>query len=400
LKFSLYIAKRYLFTKSANNAINIISRIAAVGVVFGAVLLLVVLSGFAGLRAFTLSYSSVVDPDFKISAASGKKMTLTAEQLAQLDKHPDIVSYTKVVSEKVILEFKGKTEIATIKGVDANYQKVIAVHPTVSLGQWFDSNTNQTVVGEELAYKLGLGVFDYSSKLKLIVPKPGKGQLNQNSLHSVLAYNVGLFNINDVYNKEFVFASLQTAQELLSYDATTITALELKTIPELDEEKFRTELNTIFSNSIVVKNKSQLNDAIHKMLNTENIAVYLIFTLILIIALFNVIGSIIMMIIDKKRDLITLSNLGTPINDIKQIFFLQGALLTIIGGSVGVFLGVLLVGAQVVFEFIKIPGTEMPYPVDLTLLNVFIVLVTIFSLGLIASKIASFRISKKMLSGN
>jgi lipoprotein-releasing system permease protein len=106
------------------------------------------------------------------------------------------------------------------------------------------------------------------------------------------------------------------------------------------------------------------------------------------------------MIIDKKRDLITLSNLGTPINDIKQIFFLQGALLTIIGGSVGVFLGVLLVGAQVVFEFIKIPGTEMPYPVDLTLLNVFIVLVTIFSLGLIASKIASFRISKKMLSGN
>ena len=157
-------------------------------------------------------------------------------------------------------------------------------------------------------------------------------------------------------------------------------------------------MNTIFENKIVIKNKLELNDAIHKMLNTENIAVYLIFTLILIIALFNVIGAIIMMIIDKKRDLITLSNLGTPISDIKQIFFLQGALLTFIGGSIGAVLGVLLVGSQVIFEYIKIPGTDMPYPVELTAMNVLIVLVTIFSLGLIASKVASYRISKKMLN--
>ena len=107
-----------------------------------------------------------------------------------------------------------------------------------------------------------------------------------------------------------------------------------------------------------------------------------------------------MMIIDKKRDLITLSNLGTPINDIKKIFFLQGALFTLIGGSLGVLIGVLLVGSQLVFEFIKIPGTSITYPVELTLVNVFIVLSTIFTLGLIASKVASFRISKKMLSLN
>ena len=370
------------------------------GVIFGAMLLLVVLSGFAGLRTFTLSYSSVVDPDYRVSPASGKKMIVTPEQLLKLSNHPEIINYSEVVEEKVILEFKGKTEIASIKGVDSNYQKVVAVNSTISRGQWFDANTMQTVVGEELAYKLNLGVFDSFNNLKLIVPKPGKGQLNQNSLNKVFAYNVGLFNINDVYNKEYVFSSLQTAQELLSYDASTITHIELKTLPELDEEKLREELNSIFNNNVVIKNKSQLNDAMHKMLNTENIAVYLIFTLILIIALFNVVGSIIMMIIDKKRDLITLSNLGTPINDIKQIFFLQGALLTIIGGTLGVFLGVLLVGSQVVFEFIKIPGTQIPYPVELTLMNVLIVLVTIFSLGLIASKIASFRISKKMLNVN
>jgi len=368
------------------------------GVIFGSMLLLIVLSGFAGLKTFTLSYSSVVDPDFKISSTLGKKIVITSEQLSKLEGYTDIVSYSKVIEEKVFLEFKGKTEIATIKGVDEQYQQTVAIDSTISIGQWFDPNTKQTVVGEELAFKLGLGVFDYSSKLKLIVPKLGKGQINENTLNKVFAYNVGLFNVNDIYNKQYLFSSLETAQELLSYNTNTVNALELKTIPDVDEEKLRAALSNIFDNKIIIKNKSELNDAIHKMLNTENIAVYLIFTLILIIALFNVIGSITMMIIEKKKDLLTLSNLGTSNRDIKQIFFLQGALLTFIGGGIGVLLGVLLVGSQVIFGYIKIPGTDMPYPVELTVMNVLLVLATIFFLGLVASVIASYRISKKMLN--
>ena len=398
MKFSLYIAKRYLFTKSTNNAINIISRIASAGVIFGSMLLLIVLSGFSGLKTFTLSYSSVVDPDFKISPGSGKRIVVTPEQLIKLQDITTVVSYTKVIEEKVLLEFNGKTELATFKGVDEQYQNTIAIDSTISLGQWFAPNTSQTVVGDELAFKLGLGVFDYSSNLKLLVPKSGKGQLNVDDYNTVLGYNVGLFNVNDIYNPQYLFISLKTAQKLLDYDVNTINAIELKTIEGVDEEKLRKELNNIFDNKIIIKNKPQLNDAIHKMLNTENIAVNLIFTLILIIALFNVIGSITMMIIEKKKDLLTLSNLGTSNSEIKQIFFLQGALLTFIGGSIGVVIGVLLVGSQVIFEYIKIPGTDVPYPVELTLVNVLIVLATIFLLGLIASVVASYRISKKMLS--
>jgi len=367
------------------------------GVIFGSMLLLIVLSGFAGLKTFTLSYSSVVDPDFKISAISGKRIVLTPEQLIKLQSIPEIISYTKAVEERVFLEFNGKTELATFKGVDEQYQNTVAIDSTISLGKWLEPKSAQTVVGEELAFKLGLGVFDYSKSLKLLVPKPGKGQLGIDDYNTVLGYNVGLFHVNDTY-KQYLFISLETAQQLLGYDANTITDIELKTTDGVDEAVLRDELNTIFDNKIIIKNKLELNDAIHKMLNTENIAVYLIFTLILIIALFNVIGAIIMMIIDKKRDLITLSNLGTPISDIKQIFFLQGALLTFIGGSIGAVLGVLLVGSQVIFEYIKIPGTDMPYPVELTAMNILIVLVTIFSLGLIASKVASYRISKKMLN--
>lgn len=397
MNVSLYIAKRYLFTKSSNNAINIISRIASMGVIFGSLLLLVVLSGFAGLKTYTLSYSSVVDPDFKISPSSGKRLEVTPTQLEKLDNSSNIISYSKVIEEKVFLEFKSKTELAILKGVDEKYIQTIAIDTTIFAGKWLEPKTYQTVSGLFLADKLSLGVFDYSGKLKLFVPKPGKGQLNNNSYNSILGSNVGLFDVNEIYNNQYLFASLEATQELLDYKPNTITSIELKALDGVDEEALRIELNSIFDN-IIVKNKMELNDAVHKMLNTENIVVYLIFTLILIIALFNVIGSIIMMIIDKKRDLKTLSNLGTPIKEIKQIFFLQGALLTFIGGSIGVLLGVLLVSSQLLFEFVTIPGTTIPYPVELTLTNVLIVLLTIFSLGLVASKIASHRISKKMLN--
>jgi len=399
LKFSLYIAKRYLFTKSTNNAINIISRIASTGVIFGSLLLLVVLSGFAGLKTLALSSSSVVDPDFKISPATGKRLEVSPAQLEKLNNNPNIISYSKVVEEKVLLEFKGKTELATFKGVDEKYTQTIPIDTTIFAGKWLEPKTNQTVSGIFLADKLSLGAFDYTDYLKLLVPKPGKGQLNNNDYNNISAQNVGLFDVNEIYNDQYLFTSLEAAQELLNYKPNTITSLELKTTDAIDEGVLRAELNAIFDN-IIVKNKIELNDAVHKMLNTENVVVYLIFTLILIIALFNVIGSIIMMIIDKKSDLKTLSNLGTPIKEIKQIFFLQGALLTFIGGSVGVLLGVLLVGSQLLFEYVTVLGTTIPYPVELTIANVLIVLSTIFSLGLIASKIASHRISKKMIQTN
>ena len=399
MKFSLYIAKRYLFTKSTNNAINIISRIASTGVIFGSLLLLVVLSGFAGLKTLALSSSSIVDPDFKVSPATGKRLEISQEQLEKLNNNSNIISYSKVVEEKVLLEFKGKTELATFKGVDEKYTQTIPIDTTIFHGKWLEPKTNQTVSGIFLADKLSLGVFDYSDNLKLMVPKPGKGQLNNNDYNNISAQNVGLFDVNEIYNDQYLFTSLEAAQELLSYKPNTITSVELKTIDDVDEVKLRAELNAVFDNSIV-KNKIELNDAVHKMLNTENVVVYLIFTLILIIALFNVIGSIIMMIIDKKSDLKTLSNLGTPIKEIKQIFFLQGALLTFIGGSIGVLLGVLLVGSQLLFEYVTVLGTTIPYPVELTIANVLIVLLTIFSLGLIASKIASHRISKKMIQTN
>ncbi|MGK0235674.1 MAG: lipoprotein-releasing system permease protein, partial [Psychroserpens sp.] len=167
--------------------------------------------------------------------------------------------------------------------------------------------------------------------------------------------------------------------------------------PLISEESIRNQLTTIFSEDIIIKNRIQQNDALFKMLNTENLAVYLIFTLVLIIALFNVIGSITMMILDKRKNIKTLFDLGAKISEIRRIFFLQGVLMTTLGGFVGILLGVIAVFLQLKFSFIMITSS-LSYPVRLSVLNIVIVFITITVLGIIASKIASSRVRKKLLS--
>ncbi|MFD0963332.1 ABC transporter permease [Pseudofulvibacter geojedonensis] len=398
MKFPLYIAKRYLFTKSENNAINIISKIASLGVIVGSLLLLVILSGFEGLKTFTLSFTSIVDPDYKVYPLKGKQLQFTNNQLQELNNLDGVINYSKVIEENVFAQFKDKHELAIFKAVDENYNNTVSVDSTLYSGQWLEPKSNQAVACGGIAYKLQLGVLNFTDFLELNVPKPGKGQVNQNTFNKIKTQNVGLLDINEDLNQKLIYISLTAGQELLGYDNNTISYIELKTKKGVDETFLKSKIQHIFNNQVKIKNRIELNDALHKMLNTENIAAYLIATLILIIALFNVIGAIIMMIIDKKKDMKTLHDLGTSLKDIKKIFFLQGSLLTFLGGGLGVLIGVLLIGSQVIFEFIKIPGTNIAYPIDLTLKNIVIVLITVFILGLSASKIASYRISKKLIS--
>ena len=167
---------------------------------------------------------------------------------------------------------------------------------------------------------------------------------------------------------------------------------------EVNEKDVRNNIAEIFaSENIAIKNRIQQNDALYKMLNTEQVAVYLIFTLVLIIALFNVIGSIIMMILDKRKNIKTLYNMGATLKEIRRIFFLQGALMTVLGGVLGIALGVLIVWAQLQFKFVYITAS-LPYPVKLEFMNVVVVFITLTILGLIASKIASSRVRERLLN--
>ncbi len=399
MNVSLYIAKRYLLTKSSNNAINIITIIAAIGVIIGAAALFIVLSGFAGLKDFSLQFSSLVDPDLKAVVTEGKSITLTDAQENELQNIDGIASYSKIIEERIILSYDDKKLLTTLKGVDANFGTVNDIDSIVAEGSWISDQGNQIVAGWGITNDLSMGVMDYAKSVTLLVPRPGKGQITSvaNAFNSVYTNNVGVFQINETLDNSLVFTNIETAKNLLNYEENQISSIEFKLDSGVDETQIRSSLTSVLGDSFTIKNRAQLNDALYKMLNTENLAVYLIFTLVLIIALFNVVGSIVMMILDKKKNLNTLFNMGVTIKDLRRIFFLQGSLMSIVGGVIGLVLGFLIILAQKLFSLHMITPS-LAYPVAIKPINFVLVLATISVLGILASKIASVRISKQLIA--
>lgn len=398
MNFTLYIAKRYLFTKSSNNAINFITIIAAIGVIIGSAALLIVLSGFAGLKSYSLQFSSYVDPDLKVLPIEGKSFELTPEITLKIDEIEGIASYSKIIEERAVIEFDNKRQIITLKGVDENYPQS-TINSVISLGSWFTPESNQIVSGWGIASNLSFGVMDFGKVLKIYTPKPGKGQITseKDAFNTITTTNIGIFEINEQLDNSVVYSNIEQVQELLNYSENTMSSLEFK-LSDIDNIETVTEaIQIVFGPGFQIKTKEQLNDALHKMLNTENLAVYLIFTLVLIIALFNVVGSIIMMILDKKNDLKTLFNLGVTVKEIQCIFLLHGSLMVVFSGFVGILLAILLIVVQQIFGFVMITAT-LPYPVALKFTDVILVFSTITILGFLAAKIASTRISKPLLA--
>ncbi len=398
MNFPLYIAKRYIRSNSKNNAINIINRIASMGIIVGAMALFVVLSVFSGLKVFSLSFSNNIDPDLKISSTLGKSFLVTPEQENKIKKIEGVTAFSKIIEERVLFTFNNKQEVTYLKGVDSNYSKVNNVNKILYNGQWLEKNTYQVVVGFGFVQKLSLGLMDFNNHLEVLVPKAGKGNIEsaEDAFNSSEIFPIGIYAINEDLDSKYVFADLGLAQELLEYKSNQVSGIELKEKPNSDENAIIKELKSIFNEKITVKNRAQLNESLYKMLNTENIAVYLIFTLVIIVALFNLIGALIMMILDKKGNLKTLFNLGTEIKSLRKIFLLQGTLLSVFGGLIGLALGIIIVLLQQHFEWIMITPT-LPYPVVFSMENVIIVMATITTLGFVASLIASSRVSEKLL---
>jgi lipoprotein-releasing system permease protein len=398
LRFSLYIAKRYLKTSSKNNAINIINIIASLGIVVGAMALFVVLSVFSGLKDFSLSFSNDFDPDLKLFPKYGKSFTISKDQEKKLKDDKNVLFFSKILEEKVLFTYNNKEQVANIKGVDNRYTLVNDVNKTVQAGQWLLPNTPYVVIGSIISQKLSLGLFDSSNGLEIFVPKPGVGAINnpESAFNKSMLVPTGIYSLNDEIDAKYVFADLKLTQELLEYKKNEINGIEIKLSENANVNETIPILLALFKDQVIIKNRAQLNDSLYKMLNTENIAVYLIFTLVIIIALFNLIGALIMMILDKKDNLKTLYKIGTPIGHLKNIFLLQGTLLSFFGGLLGLFLGTILVLIQQYYSVVMITDT-LPYPVIFSFQNLAVVFLTILSLGFIASVIASSRVSKKLL---
>jgi lipoprotein-releasing system permease protein len=398
LNFPFYIARRYLFSLSKNNAINIITGIASMGIIVGALALFVVLSVFSGLKDFSLSFSNDFDPDLKVTSTIGKSFLISPDQQKEIDKLTAVDVASKVIEERVLFVFNKKENVAYLKGVDGLYANVNDIKKTLFNGQWLAPDTYQSVIGYGIAQKLSIGLFDFNSRLQVFVPKPGKGTIEtaDQAFNQSELIPRGIYTISEDLDSKFVFADLGLVQELLQYQTNQVSALEVKLAPGANEAETMAELSKIFNGTVTIKTRAQLNDSLYKMLNTENLAVYLIFTLVIIIALFNLIGALIMMILDKKPNLKTLVNLGCDVKDLRKVFLLQGSLLSVIGGIIGLILGIIVVLIQQRFQLVMITPS-LAYPVIFNFSNVLIVFATIVSLGVISSWIAASRVSRKLL---
>ncbi|MCG2610206.1 FtsX-like permease family protein [Flavobacterium sp. SM15] len=398
MNFPFYIARRYTISFSKSTAINIITGIATLGIIVSTMSLFVVLSVFSGLREFSLSFTNATDPDLKALPATGKSFLINDTQKNALKNSKNIAFYSEIIEERVLFSFKGKQEVTYLKGVDPNFIKVTPFEKKIYAGQWLKPGTSQVVVGYGIANKLSMGLFDFNNALEVFVPKPGKGPIEnpEEAFNEAALIPMGIYAINDDLDKKYVFTDLTLAQQLLQYQPNQVTGIEFKLHSNASEDEALQEIQTLFQNKVTVKNRTELNDSLHKMLNTENIVIYLIFTLVIIIALFNLVGALIMMILDKKANLKTLFNLGAEIKHLRSIFLLQGSMLTFFGGIIGLLLGITLVVLQKQFSLIMITAS-MAYPIEFEISNILIVMATILLLGLTASWIASSRVRKNLL---
>ena len=394
-----YIAKRYLVSKSSNNAINIITIFATAGVVLATMALFVVLSGFSGLKKFSTSFYNTADPDLKISAVSGKSFTFD-ESLKKILDIPEIEAYSKVLQERAFFQYNDKEYVAYLYGVDENFTRISRIDTTLLFGgKWLDINNPYGVVaGYTIANKLNLRV-DYLTSLNVIVPKPGNtyDMTNpSNMVNTTQVKAIGIYQLLEEWDGKYIFAHLPIVQELLHYPLDKISGVNIKLASGTDAIDVIKYIEQTSGNTYKVQTREQLNEVYYKMIKTENLVSYLIFTLVLVIALFNIIGTIIMLILDKKYNLKTLVSMGMRLPQLQQIFILQGFLLSVFGMTLGLMLGYLLVMAQKQWALFMI-SEYLPFPVELEWQNVFVVIITMLILSFLASYIAGKRINKNLI---
>ena len=397
MRFPPYIASRYFFTSSKQSVINIINYIALSVVLIASAALLIVLSAFTGLKDFGLSFSNVFDPDFRVEAVQGKTLQIDSITFASVKQLDGILAVSGIIEDKVFLNYRDKNHVVYLKGVDSSYQNIIESDRFLSSGSWFSKELDEVVIGGGVAQILSLGIYDYNDFLVLTVPKRSASatQLKEPFINKTALVS-GIYSVSEELDKKYMFSNLSFAQTLFQRKENTYSSLELKLAPDFNRIQLEEQLRALLKTPLRMRSRTELNAALFKMLNTEQMAIYLIFTLVIIIALFNVVGALIMMILEKRPQLNVLYALGVLPKEIRLIFFYLGGMISWVGGGLGVLLGTCLVLLQRYFPFLYVPGTNFPYPVRLEFQNVAMVLFLLFVLGGLASAWATAQVGKKI----
>lgn len=386
---SLYVAKRYIFSKTNTNAVNIITSIAVGAILVATSALFIILSVFSGLEKMNLKYYSNVNPEIKISPAKGKVLDNTTFIVDVLKQQKDVKAFSKVIEEKVYIDYRGKQDIAYLKGVDENFTKVTRLDTVIYGGQYLDFNRDDNfIVSNGIAERLQLYI-DPITPADLMMPKSGTGLIMQESdaFTQKDAYSVGVFMLNDQYDK-YIFTTLNLAQELLQLKENQSYSVEVKTTGKKSLNEVKNELKKALGNQYKIETRQDLDSAFLKVMNMENLISYLIFTLVIIIACFNLAGTIIVIILDKTKEIQTMKSFGLTRQNIRNIFFFTGLIITSIAMFTGLLIASVIGLLQINFGLVMASET-IPFPFLFSIENFITVILTVLGLGAFVSWLMS-----------
>jgi lipoprotein-releasing system permease protein len=406
VNLSFYIAKRYLLGKKSQNAINIISTISVFGVTVGTMALVIVLSVFNGFDSVVKSLFNTFDPDIKITAVEGKTFMI-GDLHEKIGAIPGVEAVSQVLEENVLLLYGDKQHIATIKGVDNSFQDVTGLDSMIYDGSMklTENNRNFAVVGQGIAHNLRIGlnflnplfVYTIDRKSRINMAQP------EESIRRDFIYPSGIFAIEQDFDSRYVIVPIRFARKLLSYE-NEVSCLELKLDPSFSTDKVQEEIMVLLGEGFHVKNREQQNALFYRVMKSEKWAIFLILTFILIIASFNIIGSLSMLIIDQRKDILTLRNMGAANRLIERIFLVEGWLISITGSILGLALGTGISWIQQRFGVIKLGGNGSfiidAYPVKIQGPDIMLIWLTVILIGLIAARYPVRQISIRYLNNS
>jgi len=371
--------------------VNIISWIAVSGLAIGTIALSVLLAVFSGLEALNKDLYEKINPDIKIEPKNGKDFTSNPLFIDRIKTIKGIAAISQTIEEKVYLRYRTYDHLAYLKGVDSTYDKVMSFNKTLLLGDPLLPYVKAGVwVGLGVAQRLSLTLEDRDNLISILVPKAGKGLMSATSFHQKEAMAVGIFHIMEDIDEKYVYSSLEFAQDLLD-KKDCIYHLEIKAVPEYNLNNIKKDLSKTLGDKFVIKTRQEQQEALFKVINTENFILYLLLCLILIITSFSLIGAIIILILDKKEQIRTLWNMGMSLRQIRNIFFYVGGFITISGWFIGIFIGYALAFGQKKFSWITV-NQSIAFPVRFTLENFTLISFTVWTIGFLGAYCSSRRL--------
>jgi len=401
MKLPFFLARRYLFSKKSKNAINYISGVSVVLVAVVSMALVVAMSIFNGLSDVVTAMFNSFDPHIKITHSSGRIFNQN-EVTPVLQNNTNITAFSATLEDDALFSYSDRQLVGRLKGVDSQFGNVVEIDTLITAGDFvlYDDEIDFVSMGYGVTYELGASL-NYTEVLQIFAPKRTKTASSVNPMDDftkVLSYPRSVFEVQMDIDNRYVISSLALAQRLFSYDSTQVSGIEIRCADEQKIDATAAELQKNLGSDFRIKTQDEQHEFLHKITQSEKLMTFLIISLILIIAMFSIVGALTMLIIDKKHDIRILKSMGASKPLVRKIFIFEGWLISIVGAVIGIFLGAAVSYAQQEFGLLQTGGDSFvvnAFPVRLAAADIFYVLAMVLGVGFLAAYLPVYSITKK-----